>query len=316
MEKYLIPDERWKIFGCKTFEEFENLYILNNPFVSSVPKDILLAYETVRHLMAFSYYHYEMYDEAYKKIVWMFEMAIELKLKQIISENAVETKMPKNLIDKISYLANNSSIKGFEKQLHNIRQIRNYYAHPKKNGFIGSLGRPPMIGILNMINYLFIDDKRTVLWNSYSKEQSAKFAKFSNIPLVIQYKNGRVLIDGIGMGACLNIDNDLYSVCWGMSIEAKTAIRRSEHVIEPLIFLTLRNIEFIENRIKAIIVGTEEIIDICSPNSLELKLYTHVMQSIFEEDAAIKMNFENIYSSQISNQIEEFIFNFSKVAYR
>ncbi|MCX2575075.1 hypothetical protein [Pedobacter sandarakinus] len=315
MHKYLIPDERWKFFGCENFEEFENLYVLNNPFVSSVPKDILSAYETVRYLMALSYYHYEMYDEAYKKIVWIFEMAIELKLKQVMSENALEVKMPKNLVDKISYLSKSFGVKGFETQLHNIRQIRNYHAHPKENGFIGSLGRQPMIAILNMINYLFMDEKLRFLWNSYSEELSAKFSKFSDIPLVIEYGNDRVLIDGIGMGVCLKIDNDLYSLCWGMLIGTETDKRRKEHIKEPYVFLALSNIEFIENGIVAVIVGVGERIHIVSPNPEEIILYERVMQSISEEEDKVKMIFDSIYSSDVINEIEEFVFNFSKMAY-
>src|SRR4051812_32380391 len=99
---YHKPDSIWEIFGGATFPEYCEKYVTKGEFHPNVPEDIVNSYKVVEYIMAHSYYHYPMYDEAITKILLVFEMAI----KQRCSQLGIELKTDKNKYHNLQYLIN------------------------------------------------------------------------------------------------------------------------------------------------------------------------------------------------------------------
>lgn len=80
--KWFEADTRWELFNMKSREDFINNYVVTGKFHNAVPKDIVTAFETVSYLMAHSYYHWPMMDEAMTKALLVMEMAVKIKAKK------------------------------------------------------------------------------------------------------------------------------------------------------------------------------------------------------------------------------------------
>lgn len=51
-----------------------------------VPEDIVKDYEIVEYIMAYTYYYYPMFEEALRKLLTMYEMALKLKYKEVTND--------------------------------------------------------------------------------------------------------------------------------------------------------------------------------------------------------------------------------------
>ena len=79
MRNYYLPDSRWAVSSRQVYED---RFVVKGKFHNLVPDDIIKEFEIAERLMAYSYYCYPMYDEAFKKLLGMTEMAVKLRCKQ------------------------------------------------------------------------------------------------------------------------------------------------------------------------------------------------------------------------------------------
>jgi hypothetical protein len=184
MKGWYEADETWWAIGIKNREEYIDKYVLEGKFHEKVPEDVVNSFHTAEYLMAHAWYHYPMYDEAVKKLLGIFEMTVKLKWQALGFDLEYENKRGKKVAYKLAELINKicsfEKEKGLIEQLHNVRELRNYHAHPKRYSFVGgSIAQQSIIPLINILNMLFLDSK-TVLEAKQEliklKEHSSQFA--------------------------------------------------------------------------------------------------------------------------------------------
>ena len=153
IQKHLEPDSRWSLWKCSNYQDFANKFLIVGKFHSDVPEDIINSYAIVEKLMEYSYYCYELYDEAFSKLTRIFEMAVKLRGEEIGIE------YPKNrfisLKRRITDLAQSTN-PDLLKEWQRAKDIRNVYAHPGRHSFAGPIGKFGVFHhIINIINRVF-----------------------------------------------------------------------------------------------------------------------------------------------------------------
>lgn len=202
--EYYEPDSTWEVFGITNREEFVNQYVVEGRFHKIVPEDIVKAFKTVTYLMAHSYYHYPMYDEAMNKALIVMEMAVKLKAKQLEiplkmtpNKNGVEydVKLGK-LIDKICLIEHLSFLK---QDFDRARDIRNSRVHPEEytlSGFLGYTDKNAML-FINLINLLFLPENEMQSLITKQEQLEKQLEKFKNNLFVVEFNDTKILIDTI-----------------------------------------------------------------------------------------------------------------------
>lgn len=165
MQKFKSPDLTWSSFkNAKTHEEFIQNYVLKARFHSLVPKDIVEDYKIVEYISAYSYFHYPMFDEALRKLLGMFEMALKLKYVSVTSKNWKDRKeyskkgnlKPNDLNALIDWLCNGKYLPHDKEVYHSIRKIRNYFMHPETSNQGTILFRRKLLDLHNCFNEIFL----------------------------------------------------------------------------------------------------------------------------------------------------------------
>ena len=152
-EEHLKPDRRWEIWKCFTHQQYLDRFFLPARFHSMVPEKVQEAYKSVERLISYSYFYYPLTEEVHSKITRVFEMAVHLKAKQlnIISD---QTSHLAGIINKFKH--SDDFDDELIEALHRVRQLRNSFAHPEGLMYWGPVGYTNVIGIINIINRLFI----------------------------------------------------------------------------------------------------------------------------------------------------------------
>ncbi|WP_421918862.1 hypothetical protein [Marinifilum sp.] len=199
MQTYTTPDPFWASFNnTQTHQQFIQNYVIQGRFHSLVPDDIVKDYKVVEYILASSYFHYPLFDEAFRKLAAMFEMALKLKYKQITNQNwsdrkelnARGKKESNNLNNLIKWLGNKNYLHRSLDYYHAIREFRNFLIHQEvaNKGYL--LFRNKLIDILNCFNELFIPteifENRSKKLEHYKQEIDKLFQKTVSI-----YHNGK-----------------------------------------------------------------------------------------------------------------------------
>lgn len=150
------------MFGINSQEEFVKKFVIPAQFYSQVPDDVKAAYETATYLMAHAWYHWPLYDEALKKLTLLLEMALKIKAKQLNIPSKIVNKKGREISKSLSKLISEICAIEKEKNLHDllnkVREVRNMFAHPERNSFMGGIASADIIKkISETINQLFLD---------------------------------------------------------------------------------------------------------------------------------------------------------------
>ena len=172
------PDPIWSTFGIKTQEDYLNKYVLKGYFHSGVHPDVVEAYKTVEVLLSCAYYHYKLMDVALSQLMGLFEMAVKFRCEEVginlhyFDKNGKKQSCKLNsLIDQLIKKELTIDLKAV---MHNVRQIRNYSAHPNRNDTIGTIALRPILVTVNLINQLYLSKKHHV-------ENKAEFERFRKV---------------------------------------------------------------------------------------------------------------------------------------
>jgi len=152
-KNYLEPDRRWSIWGCNNMEEYICRYFVSSKFHSDVPESIVQSYHIVERLIAYSYFHYPLIEEAVSKMTRIFEMALKQKAKSL----NIEAWSLSGYIDKL--LVHKDTEPEMAELWHGIKDIRNYYAHLDSVSYSGPEPLKILYPIINSINSLFCQEK-------------------------------------------------------------------------------------------------------------------------------------------------------------
>lgn len=198
MKDLYEADETWWAIGIKSREEYVERYVLEGKFHGRVPEDVVNSFQTAEYLMAHAWYHYPMYDEAVKKLLGIFEMAVKLKWQELGFDLEFENKKGKKeayklgvLIDKICSLEKEKELK---EQLHKVRALRNYHSHPERYSFMGGIGQQSIIPLINILNILFLDGKAVQEAKQELIKIKEQYAQFNDGLFVLEREEGKGIL--------------------------------------------------------------------------------------------------------------------------
>lgn len=174
MKDYLEPDKRWEQYKFSGQEDYIEKVVIEGYFHEQVPEDVIKAYTTSEYLMAYAYYHWEMFDEALKKCLFTLEMAIKLKAQEkgiALKTKRKGKKYDRRLVDIIDDVCSGEYMNNLKIYFHKARGLRNHFAHPIGHHFSGPHGTSTYIThIVNVLNRLFKNDE----WHErYAKKTDA-----------------------------------------------------------------------------------------------------------------------------------------------
>ncbi len=157
---YFEPDPVLFFEGVRSKEEFINAYLVKGNFGQSVPRDVKESFKTAEYLMAHSYFYTPMYDEAFRKVLGIHEMAVKLRCKELGIELLKKGKVgkkdqPKNLGTLHIELIKRLDIEIFRYTFDKVLEYRNEKAHPEKHAFGGTLYKMHIEMIVKFINLIF-----------------------------------------------------------------------------------------------------------------------------------------------------------------
>jgi hypothetical protein len=200
--KWFEPDTRWELFSMKSLEDFIDNYVVTDKFHNQVPDDIVTAFKTVSYLMAHSYYHWPMMDEAMTKALLVMEMAVKLKAKQDnialeIPPNKNGKPFQKKLVNLINEVCEVSSLDFLKPDFDRVRSIRNSRMHPDKHSYMGAIGKPNgnVMLFINIINFLFMEKVAIEQLTSKREKLNKELEIFKNGNFVLEHNNTKILMD-------------------------------------------------------------------------------------------------------------------------
>jgi hypothetical protein len=187
----------------KSKDEFIENYVLIGRFHNEVPEDVVNAFETVTHLLAYSYYHWPMLDEATSKGLLIVEMAIKLKAKQLLIDLSFTDKrgrtQQKRLVDLINEIFSLPYLSFLKPDFERARQLRNSKMHPDQHSYMGAIGRPKSNAMLftNIINYLFLSKASLEDLLDRRRKLEIGIANFKHGLFVIERDGKKYLFDTV-----------------------------------------------------------------------------------------------------------------------
>lgn len=201
--KWLEPDERWEmLYGIKSIEDFVSKFVVTPKFHSNVPKDIVTAFETVSYLLAHSYYHWPLQDEALRKALLIIEIAIKQKAKTLnialeTAPNKQGKTFSKKLVDLIDEVCKAAHLDFLKPDFDRARNLRNSFVHPDTDAYMGALTQAKSNFMLfnNVINQLFLQPDEIKSLLEKRKQITAALEPFKNGNFVLEYNNTKILMD-------------------------------------------------------------------------------------------------------------------------
>jgi hypothetical protein len=152
---YFEPDSLMPYYQFHTGEDFVKAYLVKGDFGPEVPKDIKDSYKTAEYLMAHSYYHWPMYDEAFWKVLSIYEMAVQFRCKELGIGLKTSKEWRKNLDVLHKELMQALHLDQFKYTFDWVRKLRNDLAHPEIHSFGGGLYKTHIELIVKFINMIF-----------------------------------------------------------------------------------------------------------------------------------------------------------------
>ncbi|SFS79262.1 hypothetical protein [Lutibacter maritimus] len=311
--KWYEPEHIWDIYGINNRVEFVEKYVVEGKFHKDVPDDILKSFETVSYLLAHSYYHWPMFDEALKKILGIYEMAIKLKCQLLgikIEYKAKDGKVKKQnlgvLIDQLVKLEGYP--KDLKFQLKGTTELRNMLAHPNSYSFMGALNIRAIIRTVNIINQLFLKS------NWYEEQQvellkiQSKCQKLQDKLFIFDYKNERILVHEIEIVAVFK-EKGKFIYCMSFQKLTNDVSNLNFNNIPAPIILFLNEIKFTDSCLFAFNVETKLKIDLTETvNPLNITKHENHKIGFSNLEDKDKNIYFNIHSTDTDDLIQKYIY--------
>jgi len=296
MREYYEPDSRWELYQFNSKEEYAKAFIINGYFHDQVPEDILKAYETIEYLMAHAYYHWPMYDEAFSKVLFMIEMGIKLKAKQLnipIARKKNGKRWERRLSLIINDVCNEDYLSELKQKLDRSAGLRDRKAHPKKNTYSGPSGgtHRNIKYCINVINRLF----RSSEWHKRKHElivnAEEMINKYVNKLLIVKKGREKRVISSI-LGFDI-VGNTMFIVCLPILDVNKLRADGKEGVLPDPVTYTIRNYELDSDEITGKTLQGEKfkLFKTASENLVKTYVkYREYMQSRSDQEKSMYIN--------------------------
>lgn len=310
---YYQPDITWQSFNINTLEEYVKSYVVKGNFHAAVHQDVLKSYKTVEYLMAHAYYHYPMYDEALKKLLSIFEMAIKLRCKELEIDLEFVNRRGKTQKKILAELIRNLISYGYPVELKSsldwVRKLRNMSAHPDKHSFGGGIFKGPIIPILNIINSIFktpIDvAERKIKLEHHQTEMEALLNKV----YILNHNEQAILVYNPKPVKAIKIENT-WVYAWHIHpVLANTKELLEAHKIPAPIVLFLKDEGISNDGLSAFNLQTNSKTELSiTSKPLNLENYQKHISEFEALDTMDQFAYEGNHQSTISTKIEVFIY--------
>ncbi|MGV3632255.1 MAG: DUF4145 domain-containing protein [Bacteroidota bacterium] len=310
---YYQPDPIWTMFQINSEEEYVEKFVFKARFLPSVPEDIQKSYDIVEHLMAYSYYHYYLYNEAFIKLLQTFELTIKLKcisvgipMEEINRKGKSEKIKLYKLIDTLSQHHVPQELKN---TLHNLRSLRNYYAHPESYSNMGTLGRSNIVFTLNLINQLFLS-------NTWLKDQKEALKQIEKLLspcgqklFVFDHQGRNILIHDLKAHAAICVDKQWVFALELVAVLNDTYQMLSNQIVPDPILVFINNFTSTKNGVTIKLHASNEskLLELTSKEA-NLQMKQKHIAEFFKLDEMNKFTFRSSQSHSISDKIQEFIY--------
>lgn len=305
IDSFHKPDPIWKVWGVNSHQEFLKKFMVEGKFHLKVSKDIVNEYKIVERLICYSYYSYGLIDEAFSKVLRIFEGAVKTRMQELGIEVGNKNENLKRRLGKLEKYTSPELFKQWDK----AREVRNIFAHPTSGQLFGITVHRSFLQMVNILNTLFIDKK-----NIDANESILKRIKSETEPL----KNGLFKLE---------MDDKAYLV-WSIipySVFDKTDQLNSLWVFHPVltyfpqtidksdfwppIYLQLRDVSFTETELCAINLEDDKPIKASITDKIEnrnlLKTHTKIVNS---SDEKVKDKYYNFLDELLGYEIVKFLY--------
>lgn len=252
--EYHQPDETWTIW-VKTYEEFVSRWVIKGRFHKRVPEDVVKSFLIVEYIMAHSWYHYPLYDEALTKIAGIVEMSIKLRCSELNlpltapDKKGVEKKLRlEKLIDAILL---REPGKDLDSALHHMRRVRNIVAHPEQYGFTGGTQWHLVRHCVNILNTLFMPEKKCTVHADEKKRVNTLLSNFFPACSVLHTGGKKFLVENVHIVLALDPGTDWRYLLVAHPVYNDLEKTFKEQAYLPLFCFEVKDLVIVDRSVKA-----------------------------------------------------------------
>lgn len=257
MKDFLKPDKTWDQFGFASKENFIERFVTTGKFHKNVPIDIQKDYEIVERLQFYSYFKYELLDEAFARATRIFEASVDLRIRNLGLEKKGKFE---SLHDKIKKLEKHTTPEIYV-AWQNVRRLRNLFAHHVAGRSLADNIFHVFRDIINLINSIFLEIDE-ILPNELSLKSLKANAAFFEEGLFLSKIQQNLSVISSCRPHALVTNNGKEESLWCLRlIYPNETINVLEDFAVPIYF-TLRDVEITENGLKATVVDWNDVIEI------------------------------------------------------
>jgi hypothetical protein len=255
--EYHKPDDRWDIFGIKSFEDYCENAIVKAKFHPDVPADINEAFAMAEYMMAHSYYHYPLYHEAFSKVLRIIEMAVKLRCTQLAipleqmnaKRKRIEKRVLKALMDD---LIKAEPTKKLQSQFEVARSLRNSTMHPDRHIYSGAMTKNYIKQSITLLNTLFLPESVFIQFQNELSRAQRQLSLLHKAPFILEKADKRYLIEKASLEAAIQIGDQWFYLLAGHPVILNANENLSNHnYIKPLC-LQIKNMSCIDDKLRAV----------------------------------------------------------------
>ncbi len=260
---YHEPDSIWLSFqGITDFESFITTLVMAAQFHQNVPEAVTKSYRVAEHLMAYSWYHYPVIDEALVKLLRTMELAIKLRCEQLgiplhilDSKGTNRKKNLNSLIDELKKIEPDKDIAGI---LHWLRGVRNYLMHPDRETLFGTIALNHIRQCLIMYNALFLSNDVFRRNKDKSEEMQSVLKNVSRNLCVLEHTGFRYIVYEADVIEAYEINNKWFFLFAAKAVPNNFSIMLANDCYPTPIVYTLMDVEISDNKISGKVMACGE----------------------------------------------------------
>lgn len=307
------PDTRWDLYATSR-EDFVTKYVVEGKFHNNVPQDIVDSFETVTYLLAHSYYHWPMIDEAMSKVLLILEMTIKLKANQLDIPLEKKTKnnrtIKKRLVDIIDAVFKKEDLQFLKADFDRARNLRNIKMHPERHYFLGAMSFTDSNARLfvNTINLLFLETNSLKVLHSKIDCIESKLQPFKTGLHVLEFQNKKILIDGFYISKYREFNKNKLLMLYLNPLSTKVHEEFVEHKYPEPLVLTFTDFEIKEDSIEGVDIDGEPVRIYINDKEQNLKTYYDYNLALSKVSQSDIDTFINCNSSKALWKMERIIY--------
>jgi len=280
------PEHIWEIYGIKTRDQFVKRFVVEGKFHENVPEDISKSFITVSYLLAHSYYHWPMFDEALSKALLIMEMSVKLKAKElnISIERTRNNKRPSNrsLVELIDEICDIPEYTFLKQDFNRARNLRNIKMHPDRHSFSGvmSFADANAILFINVVNMLFLDSAQLKTIHEKVEQLENELTPFKSGLHVLEFEGKKILIDGFHMFKYRELENNALLLLYINPLTTKVEEQFLEHKYPDPLIVGFSEYEIKNNKLKGIDINGETMSIYISDKPENLDAYGNYCQAL------------------------------------